>query len=123
MDICRRTWLSISSMGNTLLEHDTVATGIVPCPDQPQLVGLGEGDDGGRLLQILIGSASGQYQKAWTPKVQVHIKGRTFYSMYSPYCGGLTVATSLIAKWIAGMSISAFLLGVLGSIPSEFSFS
>ena len=55
--------------------------------------------------------------------MQVHIKDRTFCSMYSPYCGGLTVATSLVAKWIAGMSISAVALGVLGSIPSQFYFS
>ena len=50
-------------------------------------------------------------------------KDRTFYSMYLPYGGRLAVPTSLIAKWSAGTSISAFPSGVLGSIPSEFSFS
>ena len=45
-----------------------------------------------------------------------------FSSMYSPYSEWLMIATSLIAKWIGGMSISAFPLGVLGSIPSEFLF-
>ena len=51
--------------------------------------------------------------------MQVHIKDRTFSSMYSSYSVRLMSTTSLIAKWIAGMSISAVPFGVLGSIPSE----
>ena len=54
--------------------------------------------------------------------MQVHIKDRTFSSMYLSYSGWLMIARSLIAKWIAGMFKGAILLGVLGSIPSEFLF-
>ena len=42
-----------------------------------------------------------------------------FSSMCSSYSVWLMINASLIAEWLAGVSISAFPLGVLGSIPSE----